>query len=146
MTAWPEKEFAMAGKIFNPVFTKLQRALDLRMQQHGLVSSNIANANTPGYEAQRVNFHKAFSQMVADGPDGTAGLRNASGRHIDGGASSSTPIDTIKAQAWSQDGNSVKAEEEMVVLAENNLLYNATVEVLKRRLGMLEYAASDGGK
>ena len=39
-----------------------------------------------------------------------------------------------------------EAEEEMVVLAENNLLYNATVEVLKRRLGMLEYAASDGGR
>ncbi len=136
----------MSNKLFNPVFSKLQQTLDLRLKQHGLVSSNIANANTPGYEAKRINFHKAFSQMMADGPGPSGGLRSASGRHLEGSASSAAPIDTIKAQAWSQDGNSVKAEEEMVVLAENNLLYNATVEVLKRRLGMLEYAASDGGK
>jgi flagellar basal-body rod protein FlgB len=136
----------MSDKLFNPVFHRLQKTLDLRLKQHGLVSSNIANSNTPGYLAQRVNFREAFSQMMADGSEGPSSLRNASGRHLEGDASSAPPIDTIKAQAWSQDGNSVKAEEEMVVLAENNLLYNATVEVLKRRLGMLEYAASDGGK
>ena len=88
----------------------------------------------------------AFGQLLADSSQSTAALRNSSTAHMEGASSSSPPVDTIKAQAWSQDGNSVKAEEEMVILAENNLLYNATVEVLKRRLGMLEYAASDGGK
>jgi len=136
----------MSDKLFNPVFSKLQQTLDLRLKQHGLVSSNIANANTPGYEAQRINFHQAFSQMMADTSGNAEAMQTASSRHLGGTASSEAPIDTIKAQAWSQDGNSVNAEEEMVILAENNLLYNATVEVLKRRLGMLEYAASDGGK
>lgn len=136
----------MSDKLFNPVFSKLQQALDLRLKQHGLVSSNIANANTPGYEAQRINFHKAFIQMMADPSGSASSMQARSSRHLGGAALSEPPIDTIKAQAWSQDGNSVNAEEEMVILAENNLLYNATVEVLKRRLGMLEYAASDGGK
>ncbi|MBJ94602.1 MAG: flagellar basal body rod protein FlgB [Rickettsiales bacterium] len=136
----------MSDKLFNPVFSRLQQTLDLRLKQHGLVSSNIANANTPGYLAKRVNFQKAFAQMMGDGSDGAAVLRGSSAQHMGSDASSAAPIETLKAQAWSQDGNSVKAEEEMVVLAENNLLYNATVEVLKRRLGMLEYAASDGGK
>jgi len=136
----------MSDKLFNPVFQQLQSTLDLRLKQHGLVSSNIANANTPGYLAKRINFHKAFSRLMADSSQSTAAMRNSSAGHMEGVSSSSPPVDTIKAQAWSQDGNSVKAEEEMVILAENNLLYNATVEVLKRRLGMLEYAASDGGK
>jgi len=136
----------MSNKLFNPVFSKLQQTLDLRLKQHGLVTSNIANANTPGYEAQRINFHKAFRQMMADGSSDPDAMRSAGGRHMGGNVSSEPPVDTIKAQAWSQDGNSVNAEEEMVILAENNLLYNATVEVLKRRLGMLEYAASDGGR
>jgi len=136
----------MSNKLFNPVFSKLQQTLDLRLKQHGLVSSNIANANTPGYQAQRINFHKAFSRLMSNASANAASMRNSSGRHTGGSASSDVPIDTIKAQAWSQDGNSVNAEEEMVILAENNLLYNATVEVLKRRLGMLEYAASDGGR
>ena len=89
----------MSNKLFNPVFSRLQQTLDLRLKQHGLVSSNIANANTPGYEAQRINFHKAFSQMMAGGPEASGALRNSAGRHMEGDASSSTPIDTINIGA-----------------------------------------------
>ena len=32
------------------------------------------------------------------------------------------------------------------MLANNNLQFNATVEVLSRQLALLEYAASDGGR
>ena len=62
------------------------------------------------------------------------------------GGAQEVPTRTIEAPAWSEDGNSVNAEQELMTLAANNLQFNATVEVLSRQLGLLEYAASDGGK
>ena len=40
----------------------------------------------------------------------------------------------------------VRAAMEMAVMASNNLLYNASAEALSRKLALLRYAASDGGK
>lgn len=136
----------MTSKLFDPVLSRLQNSLDLRLKQQGLVSSNIANSNTPGYHAQRVDFKAAFDRVFSEGLESGPMMRAARGRHMLPEDSESAPVRTIKPQAWAEDGNSVNAEEEMVILAENNLLYNATIEVLKRRLGMLEYAASDGGR
>lgn len=132
----------MAGRFLDPVLSTLSRSLDLRMQQHGLATSNIANAQTPEYRAKRLDFEAAFNRVVESAQaqaDGVAAFE-------DDGGSASGDVDEIAAPAWSEDGNSVNADEEMVVLVTNNMLFNATVEAMNRRLAMLEYAASDGGR
>jgi flagellar basal-body rod protein FlgB len=144
----------MAGKVspaslFDPSLKALGTALDLRLRQHGLVSSNVANADVPGFRAKRLDFGAAFAQAMEEGaPGGPDTLRRTHASHAAGepGRGAELPIVELEAPAWSEDGNSVNAEEEMVVLVENNLLYNATTEVLGRKLALLEYAASDGGK
>ena len=45
----------------------------------------------------------------------------------------------------SLDGNTVDRAAEMAKLSENQILYNATIEMLKRKLGMLKYSISEGG-
>jgi flagellar basal-body rod protein FlgB len=45
----------------------------------------------------------------------------------------------------SLDGNTVDRAAEMAEMAENQLLFDASAEVLKRKLGMLKYAISEGG-
>jgi flagellar basal-body rod protein FlgB len=45
----------------------------------------------------------------------------------------------------SLDGNTVDRASEMSNLAENQLLYDASVEMLKRKLGMLKYGITEGG-
>ena len=45
----------------------------------------------------------------------------------------------------SLDGNTVDRSAEMAKLAENQLLYDASVEMLKKKLGMLKYAIGEGG-
>ena len=42
------------------------------------------------------------------------------------------------------DGNSVSVDDEMFDLAENQLLYEAGSQILKKKLTMLKYAAGDG--
>lgn len=134
----------MAAPIFDAKLAGLRQILDLRMQQHGLVSGNLANANTPEFEAKRVDFKAALDRVLTGG--NTNELRRASDRHFGGLDAGPAPTETIEAPAWSEDGNSVNPDEEMFVLMENNLLFNATVEAMSRKLALLEYAASDGGK
>ena len=134
----------MSNGLFSANLGNLQQVLNLRLQQHGLGASNLANANTPGYKAQRIDFERALSSVFDSDAEA---MRRTDARHIGGGGSASeAPIVTIDAPAWAEDGNSVSAEEEMVMLANNNLQFNATVEVLSRQLALLEYAASDGGR
>jgi flagellar basal body rod protein FlgB len=45
----------------------------------------------------------------------------------------------------SLDGNTVDRADQMAKLAENQLLYDASVEMLKKKLGMLKYSISEGG-
>ena len=126
----------MSGRLFDPVLSTLSQSLDLRMQQHGLSTSNIANAETPQYRARRLDFEAAFDRIIEAASDGDV---------VSAGDAEGS-VDEIEAPAWAENGNSVNPDEEMMVLVTNNMLFNATVEVMNRRLAMLEYAASDGGK
>ncbi len=126
----------MSGRLFDPVLSTLSQSLNLRMQQHGLSTSNIANSETPQYRARRLDFEAAFERVM-----------EASSEGIEiNDSEMAASVDEIDAPAWSEDGNSVNPDEEMTVLVTNNMLFNATVEVMNRRLAMLEYAATDGGK
>ncbi len=134
------------SRIFDANVAQLTSLLDLRVQQHGLVSSNLANADTPEYEATRIDFKTAFSRLLDS--DSPLTLRSTDMRHMGGPGVSDgdLPVETIEAPAWSEDGNSVDADHEMSVLMSNNLLYNATIEAMNRKMALIEYAASDGGK
>lgn len=134
----------MSNTLFTPIVGNLQQVLSLRLQQHGLGASNLANANTPGFEAKRVDFEKALGQVFSQG--GVQMKRTQAGHTGAAGRDGSAPIKSIEAHPMAQDGNSVNAEQEMMLLTANNLQFNATVEVLSRQLAMLEYAASDGGR
>ncbi|CAM2180822.1 flagellar basal-body rod protein FlgB [Paraburkholderia sacchari] len=60
-----------------------REALDVRATRQALLSSNIANADTPGYRARDVDFSAslagALKQAGAATPGGTRGVGGASG-------------------------------------------------------------------
>lgn len=138
----------MKPALFDPILNGLERVLDLRTRQQALVSTNIANANVPSFRGRRIDFRAALDRLQDDGlaPANGDGVRTPTLPRAPGGDDIEPLIETMDPVAWAQDGNSVHVEEEMVILSENNLLYNATTEVVIRKLGMIAYAASDGGK
>lgn len=134
----------MSNTFFNPMVGNLQQVLTLRQAQHGLSASNLANAETPGYHARRVDFGDAM-QRVFDN-DGLA-MKRTHAKHFGGDLSpTDLPTTTIDPGPLAEDGNSVRPDEEMSLMVANNVQFNATVEVLSRQLALLEYAASDGGR
>lgn len=116
--------------MFDQTFESLSRALDLRTESQTLIASNIANADTPGYQAQELNFEKALARAI-DGGEDISRVRGEIHNQIN--------------NVVREDGNTVDRDAEMVSLAQNQLLYDAAAELVKKKLALLKYAISDGG-
>ena len=99
------------------------------MRQTAL-SSNIANANTPGYRRQEVDFHTALRAAFAAGPDQAS-------RAIESTSFSPQADSSTVMQA---DGNGVDIDVENADLAKNGLEYEALVTVARARLDILKSA------
>lgn len=132
-------------KVFDPTIGALNTSLNLRLVNQNVISSNIANADTPGYKAKTVEFEAALRDALGVGT--TLPAEGTSPAHIIHRAT-----DPVNPEIYddpngveSLDGNTVDRASEMAKMAENQLLYDASAELLKRKLGMLRYAVSEGG-
>jgi flagellar basal-body rod protein FlgB len=132
-------------RITDRTMAVLKKSLDLRAQKQQVIAANIANAETPGYAARKLSFEDDLRQAI-NAPE-TAG-RTSHAKHFPIGSSG---IAGVRGQIVKQheqspvgDGNSVSIDDEMLDLAENQLLFEAGGQMLKKKLTMLKYAVSDG--
>lgn len=130
---------------FDSTIQGLDTAMNLRLVNQNVISSNIANADTPGYKSKKVEFEGALRQALA--VDGNLPLEGDNDAHIvihgSGPVTPAIADDTNGVE--SLDGNTVNRSEEMAKMVENQLLYDAAAEMLKKKLGMLKYSISEGG-
>lgn len=130
---------------FDPTIGALNTAMNLRLLNQNVISSNVANADTPGYKAQKLEFEESLREALntSDRPS----LEATHEQHL-----VKRPTDPVfpvitddHNGVESLDGNTVDRSAEMAKMAENQLLYDAAAEVLKRKLGMLRYSITEGG-
>lgn len=126
-----------------------QEALNLRGYRQQVLSSNIANADTPGYEARDMDFAKTLTSALKKGghdESGKSGLQlvTTSAGHIAGQASGSNGGDFYGQLAYrnplqpSLDGNTVDIDTERVNFADNALHYEAGMTMVTGEIkGML---------
>jgi flagellar basal-body rod protein FlgB len=130
---------------FDSTIKGLENTMNLRLVNQNVISSNIANADTPGYHAKKVEFEGALRQAL--GVDDQLQMEGDRGDHIV--VSHGDPVNPEIADDMngveSLDGNTVNRSEEMAKMAENQLLYDAAAEMLKKKLGMLKYSITEGG-
>ena len=125
--------------LLDPVTASIEKLLDLRTRQHAMTVANLANADTPGYRARHVDFGRSLARLLRD-----AGPARTHEAHLSGNGLSEVVIRQVEPPPWAGDGNSVDPQREMAVLTENQLLYNASIEIFNRRLGLLRYVVSEG--
>ncbi len=135
----------MVKGIFDSTIGALNTSLNARGLEQNVISSNIANADTPGYKAKRVEFEQEFRQALGVADD--LAPEGSHPRHI-----IPRETDPINPEVYedpngiaSLDGNTVNRADEMAKMAENEILYNSSVELMRRKLGQLKYAITDGG-
>lgn len=131
--------------LFDKTASALQTSLSMRQARHNVTSANIANAETPGYHAQKLDFEEALSRSLD-----RDGLRAMSATHKDhitvGGRSAAVRADIYDnpVGAVNNDGNTVDLEKEMSALSENAILYKAALQLINKKMAALKYAASEG--
>jgi len=102
----------------------LEAAMRGSMMRQTLLTNNLANVDTPGYQVQDVDFQSQLNAALQSGQ----------------------PLDQLTFQPMTQqqvvraDGNGVDPEQQSANLAENGLLYQDLTEVAAAREGILKSA------
>jgi len=124
--------------LFGKVYQALEKSLDIAKYQHGLISSNVANVDTPGYTTKEISFKKTLSKALGDDTDIDLVTTNPS--HI---ALTQGEIPYVKSV---RDSKPVDIDIEMSKLAQNNLRYKLAAETLARKFsGMKDLIQKAGG-
>ena len=133
-------------KPFDANMLLLSKVLDLRAQKAQVISANIANAETPGYAANRFDFEEDLAQAIPTGKGFR--LTTSHAAHIPLGPTNfnsvSGKIVTVKDKTGIGDKNNVKVNQEMIDLSENELLYETAAQLLKKKLTQINYVVSGG--
>lgn len=110
------------------------KAIDALWQRSNVISDNVANADTPGYQQKSVSFEDQLSQALA-------------GNHLDANELSgiSPQVQVDPGVVSSADSNGVDMENQMVELMRNQLQYSYLTRGVSDQLSMLKTAASNGG-
>lgn len=120
----------------------LTTALNFREMRQKLISSNVANANTPGFKAKKMDFEEALARALD--VDGQLQMNATDGRHFDvgnGGFNNLEPeVYENPNGVVSEDGNTVDVEAEMAMMAENKLMYDTLVQLINKKMGIMKYA------
>ena len=110
-------------RLFNPSLNNFQTALGRASERHALLSGNLANVNTPGYQRRDMDFNLV--------------LEETQGHHI------RTRRFKPSAQIR-QDGSSVDLEREVFSLAETELRFQMLSDMTNRYFSGLKNVIREG--
>ncbi len=128
---------SFTDKLFGQTIAVGAQALNLRMAKQGLIQSNIANIETPGYNQQDFSFRDAMRSAMRD----QGQLARTNSKHI-----AIDPLDTSESISFSGEKRPVDLDEEMLDLSQNQLMYRATAKIISKRFDSLKYAIDEGGR
>ncbi len=132
--------------LFDKTTSALGAAINMRQIKKDIISSNIANAETPGYHAKKLDFENALARALDI--DGMRGMSTSSDEHftLGGGSLSKMSPDIYENPegAINNDGNTVDLEREMASLAENSIMHKAALQLINKKLASLRYAVTEG--
>ena len=111
------------------------QALTLRSERQRLIASNIANADTPGYQARDMDFAKAL-QAATGALVGARSVSTTHAGHI-GSASAGSSGGKVGAELLyatagqtNLDRNTVDMDRERASFADNAIKYEATLRFI----------------
>ena len=110
---------------------KVRTYLNLASLRHKLVSSNVANVATPGYQAKSIDFHREFAKATSTGTH-LAGTSTDSG-HMPLGEHKDRSPKIYQTKAVQGQLNSVDIDREATQLAENELMYTIAARLLQKK-------------
>jgi len=134
--------------LFNTTVEILGKNIDLRARNQNLISSNIANAETPNYTPKALAFEDELQGALKGASKGAQARTNDRHLSLKGSAnriqSVTGRVVETPAKTPGKDGNSVEFENEMGRMMENQIMYNASVQILAKQFGEIKMALREG--
>lgn len=104
----------------------LRKSLEIAALRHRVASQNLANVNTPGYQAQEVTFEEPLQRQLDSG-------------HVDWKVLAPEIQDNASFPARF-DGNNIDLDREITELNKNATLYETYTQLLATKLAMMRSA------
>lgn len=123
----------------------LQMALDAAAERQRVIAHNLANVNTPNFKRQEVSFETKLKEALYNQPK--LPLTKTHEKHLPRELNHSDlrhEVVTDNSTSMRTDGNNVDIDREMVLLAMNQLQFNAVTQVLNNRYSTLRYIIQEG--
>lgn len=124
-----------------PLFGVMRSKMAYMSQRQIILAQNIANADTPGYQARDVQTPN-FKKMVA-GASGKLQMKTTNEKHflgLSGGTNNGRIIKRDSTYELNPNGNNVVIEEEMAKVAENQSEYQKVLSVYRKSVDMFKTA------
>ena len=127
----------MLIRLFDGAVEQLTRGLAYATARHSVIAQNIANVETPGYQARDLVFDDYLKPSVepvsGDPPPGLLPIGPAGRR---------PRLVAVADSAPRPDGNRVHLDRQMARLAENTLYQHTLVQILAGQFNTLKQAIS----
>ncbi len=134
----------MTIAMFDKTVSFLSKALDVMSLRHQIISSNVANQDTPNYKATDIKFHEELESALK--ANGTIAIQKTDPKHMAPG-DPYAPVAAgnifMRPDGAGYDGNNVNAELEMAYMARNTIMYNAAAQIVSGKLKALSSAIKD---
>jgi flagellar basal-body rod protein FlgB len=105
----------------------LGKLLDVSAHRQGLISSNIANIDTPGYRTKDIDFKSELRRSMLE-PDANIAPVN---REVTG-------------LTERPDGNNVSIDRETMLLSETQLQFRLGIQLMRSEFHKISMAINDG--
>ena len=119
----------------------LDKAADAANLRNELLTNNIANVSTPNYKRKDLDFESVLQGELAGGKDLSKAVKKANQN-----------LETLDAQVYTDnaslsyrlDGNNVDINTEEARLAENQIKYQALVDLMNQEFARYNTVLSSG--
>ena len=101
-------------KIFNETMQTLEKAMDVRMANQRVIAANLANMDTPGFQAQSVDFEQSLTNAL-------------------NGQADPAVIKPTGDVARTLDGNNVDQESELTKMTRNRIMYTLSAQLMSAK-------------
>ena len=112
----------------------MKKSLDLMSTRQSVISSNIGNLDTPGFKASEIDFQGQLREAL--GSKGQLKLQATNEKHF---GPKNSNIGSLAADPFEEEdaaksnGNNVDVDKEMAKMAENQIFYNAVIQLMMKR-------------
>lgn len=127
-----------------PFFELINKRLAWLSQRQDVLAENIANVNTPGFQARDLK-EPTFAELLR-GTDSRARMAVTQAGHIGGAAQAGAyKVVADRSAAPTLNGNAVDMEAELMKVSKTGIDYQFAINLYKKQIGMIKTALGRGG-